>query len=409
MAKAPNNPFEKIADPKKESLEIRELTRLTDKLLDKRYTQKGKDVLRGVHPKSHGCLRAVFEIRHDIPESLRTGLFATPGKRYKAWVRFSNAATKVAHDLGTSDPAQQQNGSRGMAIKVLGVSGRVIQKDESGANQDFLMINTPSFAFVDSSQYLVLNKVLEQTNDDERLAVGAVLQPILDPNSKASPAEKQRAAKTGGVIQLIQSKAVENPMEVSYFGAAPFLYGADRVMRFAVVPWGGEPPQTRPANAGPNYLRRAVKQRVRQREDIGFDFRVQVRGKNEKNLQIEDATAIWDEAKTPFVTVARLIIPAPQDRPGGDNAQAEQRREKLCEKMAFTPWHCLADHQPLGSINRLRKSVYDASATKRGSGKAKRKPANELKGRRPVKAKVTKARVAKARVAKGKAVRRKPS
>ena len=316
MAKAPKNPFEKIADPKKEAQEIRELTRLTDTLLDKRYTQKGKDVLRGVHPKSHGCLRAVFEIRHDIPESLRTGLFATPGKRYKAWVRFSNAAIKVAHDLGTADPAQQQNGSRGMAIKVLGVSGRVIQKDEGAANQDFLMINTPSFAFVDSSQYLLLNKVLEQTNDNEQLAVGAVLQPILDPNSKASPAEKQRAAKTGGVIQLIQSKAVENPMEVSYFGAAPFLYGADRVMRFAAVPWGGEPPQKVPAKAGPNYLRRAVKQRVRQREDIGFDFRVQVRGKNEKNLQIEDATAIWDEAKTPFVTVARSDHPGAAGPPG---------------------------------------------------------------------------------------------
>ncbi|WP_282607152.1 catalase family protein [Pelagibius sp. Alg239-R121] len=374
MAKAPNNPFEKIAAPSEEAREIRELTKLTVKLLDKRYSQKNKKVLRGVHPKSHGCLRAIFEVRQDIPESLQAGLFAKPGSRYRAWVRFSNAAIKVAHDLGTADPAQQQNGSRGMAIKVLDVGGRVLLKDGGGQNQDFLMINTPAFAFVDSKQYLVLNKVLEMTGDNETAAVGAVLQPILDPNSKASPAEKQRAAKTAGVIQMIQATPVENPVDVAYFGAAPFLYGPDRVMRFAAVPWGGDSPQSVPPQAGANYLRQAVKRRVRQREDICFDFRVQVRGKNDKNLQIEDATAVWDEAKTPFVSVARLIVPAPQGRPGADHAKLEQRQEMQCEKMAFTPWHCLAEHQPLGSINRLRKPVYDASATKRSGGKAYRKP-----------------------------------
>ncbi|TQV83903.1 catalase family protein [Denitrobaculum tricleocarpae] len=388
MAKAPNNPFEKIADPTGEAREIRELTKLTSKLLDKRYRQKNKKVLRGVHPKSHGCLRAVFEIRQDIPEALRAGLFATPGKRYRAWVRFSNAAIKVAHDLGTSDPQAQQNGSRGLAIKVLDVGGRVLLADDGAKNQDFLMINTPAFAFVDSKQYLLLNKVLEQTGDNETAAVGALLQPILDPNSGASAAEKQRAAKTAGVIQMIQAKPVENPMEVAYFGAAPFLFGPDRIMRFAAVPWGGEAPQAVPPQAGPNYLRRAVRQRVRQREDICFDFRLQVRGKAEKNLQIEDATAIWDEAKTPFVSVARLIIPAPQDRPGSDQGKASARREAQCEKMSFTPWHCLAEHQPLGSINRLRKPVYEASSDmRRGKKKAKDKAAIKKTIRKPVRLK----------------------
>ena len=119
MARSPNNPFEKIADPAAEKREIKELAALTTKLLDKRYSQKNKKVLRGVHPKSHGCFRAVFEVRQDIPEALRIGLFAEPGKRHAAWVRFSNAAIKVAHDLGSAKPEQQRNGSRGMAIKVL--------------------------------------------------------------------------------------------------------------------------------------------------------------------------------------------------------------------------------------------------------------------------------------------------
>jgi len=33
--------------------------------------------------------------------------------------------------------------------------------------------------------------------------------------------------------------------------------------------------------------------------------------------------------------------------------------------MKLNPWNALAEHQPLGSINRLRKTVYEASAEKR--------------------------------------------
>lgn len=33
--------------------------------------------------------------------------------------------------------------------------------------------------------------------------------------------------------------------------------------------------------------------------------------------------------------------------------------------MALSPWKCLAAHQPLGGINRLRKGVYQASKNQR--------------------------------------------
>ena len=32
-----------------------------------------------------------------------------------------------------------------------------------------------------------------------------------------------------------------------------------------------------------------------------------------------------------------------------------------CEKMSFDPWHALAEHRPLGGLNRARKAVYHAS------------------------------------------------
>ena len=70
----------------KEGRLINEIAADTVTLQDRRYP-KPKPILRGVHPKSHGCLKGSFTITPDIPESLRVGLVAAPGKRHMAMVR----------------------------------------------------------------------------------------------------------------------------------------------------------------------------------------------------------------------------------------------------------------------------------------------------------------------------------
>ena len=64
-------------------------------------------------------------------------------------------------------------------------------------------------------------------------------------------------------------------------------------------------------------------------------------------------------ATHPFARVARITIIALQD----DIDSAEHQAQ--CERLVFTSWHSLAAHQPIGSINRLRKAVYEASAQHR--------------------------------------------
>ena len=121
-------------------------------------------LLRGVHPKSHGCVRAKFTVDDDLDESHRVGLFATPGKTFEAWIRYSNAAVLREDDLKAADPTKpdaRSNGSRGMAVKVLDVGGEMLSEDQGRANQDFLMINTPEFAFANVRDYLRLNRVLK--------------------------------------------------------------------------------------------------------------------------------------------------------------------------------------------------------------------------------------------------------
>ena len=70
---------------------------------------------------------------------------------------------------------------------------------------------------------------------------------------------------------------------------------------------------------------------------------------------IEKACNLWPEDKFPFTTVATLTIPLQDfDSP---------ERRAACEALFFTPWHGLAEHQPLGGINRMRKAVYEASSS----------------------------------------------
>ena len=97
-------------------------------------------------------------------------------------------------------------------------------------------------------------------------------------------------------------------------------------------------------------------------DDIVFDFQVQVGGKKD-GLDIEDATTVWDETEVPFVNVARITIRAPQKE------ITTPMHVERCENLVFTPWHSLAEHQPLGSINRLRRAVYLASRDKRDGGR----------------------------------------
>ncbi len=112
----PKCPFEHI--PAQEAEQIAEITALTVKRLDARY-KSPQPVLRGVHPKSHGCVSATFTVNADIESDYRVGLFKNPGQQFRAHIRFSNAAALDGPDIDSAG----KHGSRGMAIKVLDVGG----------------------------------------------------------------------------------------------------------------------------------------------------------------------------------------------------------------------------------------------------------------------------------------------
>lgn len=361
--------IEEIED--KEEERINRLAEITTQLLDRRYTDE-PPVRRGVHPKDHGCVEAMWEVRADLPPEYRVGIFKNPGERLRAAIRFSNATALVTPDSFDRQPdgkTVKAHGSRGMAIKLYRVGGERLDPNDGETTQDFLMINQPVFAFANVEDYHALNEVMiahpEEKPDGFFLRAG---RPPLDPIG-------ERARRSFGIISQIKSMVAPppgaptafeyqapplSPLDNRYFSAAPFLFGEGRAMKFSARPVNPMSGDLGPAIDDADYLRKAMAKRMAEADgkDICFDFQIQVRTNEQLASdvanQIENMCTEW---KDEYVTVARITIP-PQD------VTSEERRN-FCESLFYTPWHGLAEHRPLGGINRMRRKVYLASATRR--------------------------------------------
>jgi hypothetical protein len=109
-----------------------------------------------------------------------------------------------------------------------------------------------------------------------------------------------------------------------------------------------------------DYLHQALVRHLKTREAV-FEFRVQPQT-DPVAMPVEDVSVVWDETVSRPIPVATLTIGVQDvDSPEG------QALAKECEIMAFSPWNALAEHRPMGGINRLRQAVYLASQAKRAS------------------------------------------
>jgi hypothetical protein len=334
--------------PDGETDQIEKIAHLMVQLLEKRY-RDGAPCLRGVHPKAHGCARATFTVHANIPDALRVGLFADAGACYEAVVRFSNAAALVGpdcQDVPRNGVTTRQHGSRGMAVKILGLPGATLASDEPGT-QDLLMVNFPVFPFANVADYLALTQAQLEFEPDME-AVFARFGAELVASGGAL-----RARSAGQISAAIQQIATADPLSSDYFGAAPFMFGSDRVMKFSARPTPKRPDTPLPDPLDADYLRLALATRLRESE-ASFDFAVQVRAPSEE-AAIEDVTQPWEDV--PHQSVAHIAIPAQNV---DDPALHTQ-----CESLFFTPWHTLAEHRPVGGVNRLRLAVYRASVERR--------------------------------------------
>ena len=304
--------------------------------INRRYTEGRRPAMRDAHAKPHGCVRATFDVDARLPNELRQGVFV-PGKRYQAWIRFSNGASEISPD--------KDKDARGMAIKLTGVAGEKILAEEKDAQtQDFIMINHPFF-FVDSpKQYLGMLKGFHEKIMTEK-------PNVLNKLAAAS----QLGLHNTRLALKISGTRIANPLYQQYWSMTPYRLGVGpdrKAIKFFAKSCSDDRAKVPGVFSRPDadYLQKTMANTLNSGEAC-FNFYVQT-FKNFESTPIEQSTVEWKEAAAPPVLVAKITIPAQQF-----DSSAQMT---FCENLSYTPWHALPEHKPLGAVNRARRVVYTA-------------------------------------------------
>lgn len=304
-----------------------EIRKLFTGLSERKYPPGVRPMLRDAHTKAHGLVKAEFTVLGNLDDRARAGLFARPAT-YQAWIRFSSAFSDVQKD--------PEADVRGMAIKVMGVEGqKMLESERSARTQDFLLINHPIFFSPTVKDYLEFSREYVKAENP----VGYLLRP--------------QHWRQAAILYRASRHNVVNPLTTRYWSSVPFKHGAGAV-KYSATPSDGVVREGKPG-ASAAFLREALAATLREK-DFSFDFAVQFQV-DAVRMPIEDPSIDWDEKLSPFITVAKIHIPKQEfDTP---------RQNEYAEQLSFTPWHCLPEHQPIGGVNRIRRTVYEHASTLR--------------------------------------------
>ena len=331
--------FEQAPDDEAET--VREMVAAMRDITETTYANGGH-AIRSVHAKSHGLLTGQVTVLDGLPPAYAQGAFAVPGS-YAAVLRFSTNPGDILAD-SVSTP-------RGLALKLIDVPGERLPGSEGQVTQDFVMQNAPAFTAPDPKTFLKTLKLLAKTTDRGeglKKAASAVLR----------GAEKVVEA-FGGESPTLKSLGGHPETHIlgeTFYTMVPFLYGL-YFAKLSVVPVAPELTALTDApvevNGKPDGLREAVNAHFAHQGGV-WEIRVQL-GVDIEQTPIEDASVVWPEDLTPYVTVARLEV-RPQP------AWNEARSREVDDGMVFSPWHGLAAHRPLGGIMRSRQPAYEMSS-----------------------------------------------
>jgi hypothetical protein len=323
-----------------------ELVQTLVKISDITFKDSGQG-LRSVHAKSHALLQGELHVI-PLPPELAQGLFAVP-RTFAAMVRISTSPGDLLDD-SISAP-------RGFALKVIGVEGEHLPRQagtQAPITQDFLLVNGPAFLAPTAKKFLGNLKLLASTTDKIphlKKAFSAVLR----------GAEKTVEALGGesGTLKGLGGHPKTNPLGETYFSQVPFLFGP-YMAKWSIAPVSPSLIALKDAEVDlhdkPDGLREALNSYFATQAGE-WELRVQL-CTDLKTMPIEDASVPWPEDKSPFIPVARLVV-APQ------TGWSEEKSKQMDDGLAFSPWHGLAAHRPLGSINRARQAAYRSSSEAR--------------------------------------------
>ena len=292
-----------------------------------RYTKReyeGRIAERAGNTKTYGVVRGEFRVLDNIPTKYKHGVFAEP-KTYPVWIRFGGPGPASPPDVADS-------GILSISIKLMGVPGEKLLDDER-ATQDFTGISCPTFTTPNIVENLKLQKQIYA-----RTPVFYFIKPF-------------HSHLLDMTMQGIYARMNRSPLEVRYWSCVPYLLGAGQAMKYSVTPCSNHKTKI-PWNPPDDWLRQSLAMTL-SNTDAEFDFGIQLQT-NAKRMPIEDASIEWPERLSPFVTVAKIRIPKQEFK--------SPAQDKFARELSFNPWHCIAEHRPLGNQNRARYLIYSELA-----------------------------------------------
>jgi hypothetical protein len=296
--------------------------RLTEMFVEmgqaKRIRMGQRPAERAVFRKLHGTAHGRLERLDSMPKDWRVGIFAH--ERLDAWMRFSSDTSPMSPDLGST---------LGIGLKLFGVHG-VNALGETGDTADLIMQNFPVF-FVDNAQEMV-----------EFTYAGVVQQDY--------PGYLAAHPVTNDILNRMSDTVVGSCLTTTYWAILPFRMGKE-VVKYRLEP------ETAPENVADDsldYLAVDLANRLADRE-YRFTLSIQ-RRTDKKRMPLDRATVEWPEKDSPYVPVARLVIPR-QDvgaRGQGDYGQG----------LSFNIWRVPEANAPSpeSSVAVVRREVYAAGA-----------------------------------------------
>ncbi len=269
-----------------------------------------KHARRGFHGKGHGTLRAWVDIDASLPAPFHTSVFV-PGRRYAAWVRFSNGSFGVQSD--------RLPDVHGFALKLLDVPSAPRAANFEQTSQDFLLIDAP---------FLMVRDVAEALAFDRAQTRGGL-------------AFLKHLARMPGQLLAI-ARMLSTPSDLlacTYSTIVPIAHGRGRAVRYMVRPEQAPAPTVRHES-----LRDALAARLAQ-GPVKLELCLQTRAAHDR---LDDATRAWSTRAERIATITLFS-------PSLDDAQ-----DALGETLSFNPWNAVVDHTPRGALNLARRIVYRA-------------------------------------------------
>jgi len=286
---------------------------------------------RTLHRKQLCAAQGTLEVLDGLPSWARYGLFAIPHD-YEVWVRLSNGGLDRAPD--------KMPDVRGFALRVLGVRGTSALGAGPAVSQDFTLINQEAFAFPNSTEFVDLVVAASRGN-------GELLKYIFRRYGMLG------APRQIGKMLKVAGKPFSGFATETLYSTLPMANGPYAV-RVRLVPSeaNGKPHASARADWSADFAKRLRK------GPLHWDLQLQYFA-SEELTPIEDATVNWP---TPYTTVARLMLPK-QDLGSEEGCAFAER----VEAAVIDPWQALAEHRPLGDVQRARKVVYFRSQNGRGA------------------------------------------